>query len=724
MLSHRLAVGRDRGTGARRAARRLLTVLTATVVALGVLPLAAPSASAATYTITGRVTGLSSTGTVVGVGDAGLWIYDAKYNDAGSVTFRSDGTYTATFSSPGPYRIQAGCWGTMSCATQWGIEWYADKGNFDTATPVTAGTTATVANIRLDRRSTIKGTVKNILGQPITTAEVSAYKTTGGMGATATPAADGSFTLTGVEAGPSNLTASDRSGQDLYETESWNGTASTPDYVDWSVPAGTTVTGVNFVLDPWTGVVAKVTDTAGAPLHNISWNLYEYRPTEGDWFGRQYGPLLTDEQGTFSVRTEPGKTYRVCAYDGWYSPDWNPSQRYADRCWDGATSLETATSFTATKGQRRSLTIALPVAGKSLRAYDPFVTGSPTVGGTLTVDPGTWSPSGVTYSYRWLADGVAIPGATGRTYVPTSSVSGKGIVAEVSGSLSGYKTATMSGWGNEVGASTPTLASPLTITGSTTLGSTLTASHGAITPAPTYGPSYAWLVDGVPVVNPATDQRKFVLTSAHVGKRITVRLISYDQAVTNELHASATSAAVTAGTLTAPTPTVSGTKAVGSTLTAAPGTWGPAPVTLSYQWYRSGTAITGATASTYRLTTSDQGKTMTVRVTGRKTGYTTVARTSAATTAVLGSFTAPTPTLSGTRKVGSTLTAVPGTWSPAPTTFTYQWYRSGTAISGATARTYTLTTTDKGKYVKVRVTGARSGYLSKAVYSAQTAAIA
>jgi hypothetical protein len=724
VFRHRTAVGRTQGT-TRRAARRLLTALTATTAALGLLPLAAPTANAATYGITGRVTGLNASGTAVGVGDAGLLVYDANYDEAGSITFSSDGTYTATFSSPGPYRIQAGCWGDMTCASQWGYEWYSNKGSFEEATPVTAGATATVANIQLDRRSTVKGTVKNVLGQPITAAEVSVSKATGGQVITATPAADGSFTLTGVEAGPSNLTASDSSGQNLYENESWNGTASTPDYVDWSVPPGQTITGVNFVLDPWTGVIVSVTDEAGSPLENIGWNLYEYRPTEGDWWGRQYGPLLTDANGRFAEGTEVGKTYRVCAYDGWYSPDWNPALRYEDRCFDGATSVETATSFAPTTSERRQeLTIKLPVAGKSLRAYDPFVTGSPTVGGTLTVDPGTWGPAGVTYGYRWLADGVAIPGATGQSYVPTSAVDGKAITAEVSGTLSGYKTASMRAWGNTVGAGTPTLASPLTITGSTTVGSTLTASHGAITPAPRYGADYRWLVDGVPVVNPNDDQKTFTLTSGHVGKKVTVRLLSYDESVPNELHASATSGVVVAGTLTAPTPTISGTTAVGSTLTALPGTWGPAPVTLAYQWYRSGVAIPGATASTYKLTTTDQAKTMTVTVTGSKSGYLTTAKTSSATSAVLGVFTTPTPTLSGTRKVAYTLTAVPGTWSPAPATWTYQWYRSGVAISGATARTYKLTSLDKGKYVKVRVTGARSGYLTKSVYSAQTAAIA
>ena len=47
--------------------------------------------------------------------------------------------------------------------------------------------------------------------------------------------------------------------------------------------------------------------------------------------------------------------------------------------------------------------------------------------------------------------------------------------------------------------------------------------------------------------------------------------------------------------------------------------------------------IIGATAATYVLTSSDVGKTITVRVTGSKTGYTTAAKTSAATKVVTAS---------------------------------------------------------------------------------------
>ncbi|WP_251036282.1 peroxidase family protein [Arthrobacter sp. ISL-28] len=77
-------------------------------------------------------------------------------------------------------------------------------------------------------------------------------------------------------------------------------------------------------------------------------------------------------------------------------------------------------------------------------------------------------------------------------------------------------------------------------------------------------------------------------------------------------------------------PTITGTATVGSTLTANSGVWGPAPVTLKYQWFSGGAAISGATASSYTLTAGDAGKSVTVTVSGEKAGYETVSRTSAA----------------------------------------------------------------------------------------------
>lgn len=76
--------------------------------------------------------------------------------------------------------------------------------------------------------------------------------------------------------------------------------------------------------------------------------------------------------------------------------------------------------------------------------------------------------------------------------------------------------------------------------------------------------------------------------------------------------------------------------------------------------------------------------------------------------------TAATPTISGSAKVGSMLTARANTWSPTPTKFTYQWKRAGKTISKATGSKYKLTKSDKGKAITVTVTGTRSGYTTAA----------
>ncbi|WP_345630258.1 endo-1,4-beta-xylanase [Rugosimonospora acidiphila] len=82
-------------------------------------------------------------------------------------------------------------------------------------------------------------------------------------------------------------------------------------------------------------------------------------------------------------------------------------------------------------------------------------------------------------------------------------------------------------------------------------------------------------------------------------------------------------------------PTISGPVKVGATLTAHPGDWEPQPVTLSYQWYRSGQAIDGATGSSYPLVDADEGQRISVAVTGTKPGYASVTEKSKETEAVV-----------------------------------------------------------------------------------------
>jgi hypothetical protein len=90
-------------------------------------------------------------------------------------------------------------------------------------------------------------------------------------------------------------------------------------------------------------------------------------------------------------------------------------------------------------------------------------------------------------------------------------------------------------------------------------------------------------------------------------------------------------------TVTAPTntvaPAVTGTAAVGQVLTASTGTWTGTPTSYTYQWSRNGTAISGATSSSYTVGSADTGDTITVAVTATNaTGSATA--TSAATATV------------------------------------------------------------------------------------------
>jgi hypothetical protein len=73
--------------------------------------------------------------------------------------------------------------------------------------------------------------------------------------------------------------------------------------------------------------------------------------------------------------------------------------------------------------------------------------------------------------------------------------------------------------------------------------------------------------------------------------------------------------------------------------------------------------------------------------------------------------------------VGDKLTVEPGTWGPAPVKLSVRWLRDGKAIPNATALTYTLTSDDVGKRVKVEVTGARSRYLTTTKLSAETSVV-
>jgi hypothetical protein len=126
------------------------------------------------------------------------------------------------------------------------------------------------------------------------------------------------------------------------------------------------------------------------------------------------------------------------------------------------------------------------------------------------------------------------------------------------------------------------------------------------------------------------------------------------------------------------------------------------------------------------LGTSDIGKTIKVKVTGKLDGFKTASKTSKASkkVAALKFSAAPVPLVAGVAEIGETLTADPGVWTPAPDSpLSYQWYRSGKAIKGATGDSYLLFKADKGKTIKVKVTAKKVGYANTSKTSKSTAKV-
>lgn len=267
-------------------------------------------------------------------------------------------------------------------------------------------------------------------------------------------------------------------------------------------------------------------------------------------------------------------------------------------------------------------------------------------------------------------------------------------------------------------ATTPALS------GTTTVGKTLAAAPG------TWGPgkvdiAYQWYRGGAAIA--AATAATYTLQPEDAGQPVNVVATGSRATYTSVSRASAATAAITPAKLTkTPAPTIKGTATAGKTLTASAGTWAPGPVTVGWQWYRSKKPIPNATAATYTLTADDYKATLTVRAVGSRLGYYSVSTFSKATSTVkqgkLGAI--GTPKITGSAKVGSTLTATPGTWGPGKIKLAYQWYRGSTKISGATKTSYKLTTKDVGKTVKVKVTSKTTAFASASKTSKATAKVA
>jgi hypothetical protein len=360
--------------------------------------------------------------------------------------------------------------------------------------------------------------------------------------------------------------------------------------------------------------------------------------------------------------------------------------------------------------------------------------------------PGTGSTTSdgtpdATWEYQWLRNGVNIPGATNQTYTLVAADNGQNTKVRTTAVLPGYNSA----GGLE---STPinysiTIQSgpnhtPRVSGGNWSVGESISlldytfyqTKDGNIA-SPTV--AIQWLRDGNPIPGATADPWYFV-QQVDVGKelsaRVTVTEPGYAPLVfeTNHYHGVA---GITPNTVFAD---VEPGATDGVLHAFVNGLYPQTPTpTYTFQWYRGTSKITGATKSTYKLTSSDYQKLISVKMTMNRPGFqgpslpdapnalpnpmsfpqTTGIDYSIRSTGVP----ALSPASPATVRVGDTVTATPppffesdGTTPLVDTpTLYYTWYRSGTAISGQHAATYVLKSADKGKKITVKVTASLPG---------------
>ena len=188
-------------------------------------------------------------------------------------------------------------------------------------------------------------------------------------------------------------------------------------------------------------------------------------------------------------------------------------------------------------------------------------------------------------------------------------------------------------------------------------------------------------------------------------------------------------------------PTISGRAEQGVRLSSSRGTWtGTGPISYAYQWVRCGAdggqpdggncaIVSGATDDRYRLTSTDVGSRMRVRVTAMNADGSRTAASNPTAVVVGAPVNTSTPGVRGTMLVGSTVTADPGSWTgKQPISYSYRWLQcnmqggSCVSISGANGQTYRLAAADVNHKIRFNVT-ARNSIGARTVLSGESAVV-
>jgi hypothetical protein len=606
------------------------------------------------------------------------------------------GRYAIRGLAAGAYEVRFSSWETCSpggCATgSYAPQFYSGKASRAEAQPVSVGAGEVLRGIgaTMESGGSISGTVTDAsTHDPVQGTEVCAYR----VGETESETcgsteSDGTYDLQSLSGGPhvvsfegGSLCGAGGCSEPEYATQYFDGEPSAAKADPVSVTVGEETSGIDAAMaEPSEPVPANT-------------SLPEITGTAA------VGQTLTCSQGSWSN----GPTdYEYAWLRGGATIGSADASTYVVQEADGGSNLSCRVTASNGGGSASATSAAVSILAKPSFSALPQVTGTLVVGGQLTCQPGTWS-GGPSFAYAWLRDGSAIGGAVHASYAVAQGDVGHELACRVTATnASGSAEATSAAV--RVPAK-PVDTTPPSVEGTAAVGQTLTCNPGAWEHGPTF--AYVWLRGAAPITG--AEASTYEVQTADQGQNLACEVT----ATNGDGSATATSppfpipAAAGAPTNTSP-PEITGTAAVGQTLTCSQGTWTNDPTDYEYAWLRGTTPISGVAVATYVVQEVDAGAGLSCVVTAKNATGPKSATSAPVDVPAKPVDTSP-PEITGTAAVGQTLTCAKGSWSNGPTDYEYAWLRGAAPISGAEASTYEVQGADGGHELKCKVTASNGG---------------
>ncbi len=369
----------------------------------------------------------------------------------------------------------------------------------------------------------------------------------------------------------------------------------------------------------------------------------------------------------------------------------------------------------------------------------PILTGEKRVGSPITISPGTWDPgTETTLTLRrwdpavgtWEDSTIARASCVGSSacvwsgpmvnstgqFVPDTSVLGRSLLLTVDGTFEGVAGSAVTYLQISKGTFKPALLPKLS--GDLRQGSTVSVDFSSFDPSATITYQWGWEVISPNFGSVFARQLDATGSSYLLGRagKVALEVVISRPGFETLTYLYPYQTVLLPEQTNISKPVITGLNRVGSNLGVNFGTGAIGTSLKSIIWYRNGVKIAeGVKNLTSKV--SELGAEITVSAVLSRAGFEDALVTSAAITMLPGIMGAGTPSITGTPRVGATLTASTSSWVKGAV-ISYQWLLDGKAIRGATARTYKLLSTQKGKRISLTITQTAPGYVTATKTSA------